>query len=167
MTADQPLINTGVLSQSPSQFNSIWALREGLTECCQKEGKPYKYDVSVPLADFQNVVDAIRERLISKGLYGDHAISKVMGYGHVGDGDYPSIISRAQLLYPFVGNLHLNVIAKHGYRPELEAALEPFIYEIVGECPSSRGFSIRLLTSITRSQHLAKVQCQRSMALDR
>jgi FAD/FMN-containing dehydrogenase len=86
MTADEPLINTGVLSQSPTQFNSIWALREGLTECVQKEGKPYKYDVSVPLADFQKVVDAVRERMISKGLYGDHAISKVMGYGHVGDG---------------------------------------------------------------------------------
>lgn len=30
------------------------------------------------------------------------------------------------------GNLHLNAIAKQGYRPELEAALEPFIYELVG-----------------------------------
>ncbi|KIJ68287.1 hypothetical protein HYDPIDRAFT_106464 [Hydnomerulius pinastri MD-312] len=114
MSADEPLIYTGTLSQSPGQFASLWALREGLTECVQKEGKPYKYDVSVPLADFQNVVDAVRERMISKGLYGDHAITKVMGYGHVGD-----------------GNLHLNVIAKHGYRPELEAALEPFIYELV------------------------------------
>ncbi|KAG8219932.1 hypothetical protein J3R82DRAFT_930, partial [Butyriboletus roseoflavus] len=116
MSADEPLIYTGTLSQSPGQFASLWALREGLTECVQKEGKPYKYDVSVPLAEFQSVVDAIRERLISKGLYGDHAISKVMGYGHVGDGEW---------------NLHLNVIAKHGYRPELEAALEPFIYELV------------------------------------
>jgi len=114
MSADEPLIYTGTLSQSPGQFASIWALREGLTECVQKEGKPYKYDVSVPLADFQNVVDAVRERMISKGLYGDDGISKVMGYGHIGD-----------------GNLHLNVIAKHGYRPELEAALEPFIYELV------------------------------------
>jgi hypothetical protein len=38
----------------------------------------------------------------------------------------------------FAGNLHLNVIAKNGYRPELEAALEPFIYELVGafwHCP--------------------------------
>lgn len=87
MSADEPLIYTGTLSQSPTQFASLWALREGLTECVQKEGKPYKYDVSVPLADFQNVVDAVREHLISRGLYGDHAISRVMGYGHVGDGE--------------------------------------------------------------------------------
>jgi FAD/FMN-containing dehydrogenase len=36
--------------------------------------------------------------------------------------------------------LHLNVIAKHGYRPELEAALEPFIYEIVGAYRFSQQF---------------------------
>jgi FAD/FMN-containing dehydrogenase len=36
--------------------------------------------------------------------------------------------------------LHLNVIAKHGYRPELEAALEPFIYEIVCAYRFSRKF---------------------------
>jgi FAD/FMN-containing dehydrogenase len=161
------LINTGVLSQSPSQFNSIWAFREGLTECCQKEGKPYKYDVSVPLATFQKVVDAIRERMISKGLYGDHAISKVMGYGHVGDGSTISPTSKGRSTHPVVGNLHLNVIAKHGYRPELEAALEPFIYEIVGEYPFSPRVLIMVVDSIAWTQLLTKAQCPRSMALDR
>ena len=87
MSADEPLISTGTLSQSPGQFASLWALREGLTECVQKEGKPYKHDVSVPIEDFQSVVDAVREHLSSKGLYGDHAISKVIGFGHVGDGE--------------------------------------------------------------------------------
>jgi hypothetical protein len=32
----------------------------------------------------------------------------------------------------FPGNLHLNVIA-NAYTPEIEAALEPFIYELVGK----------------------------------
>ena len=30
------------------------------------------------------------------------------------------------------GNLHLNVVAD-AYTPEVEAALEPFVYEVVGE----------------------------------
>jgi len=90
MSDDKPLIHTGTLSQSPGQFASLWSLREGLTECVQKEGKPYKYDVSVPIADFQGVVDAVREHLISKELYGDHAISKVIGFGHIGDGESSS-----------------------------------------------------------------------------
>lgn len=41
--------------------------------------------------------------------------------------------------YITTGNLHLNVIAD-AYTPEIQAALEPYIYEVVGECllPSHR-----------------------------
>lgn len=31
-----------------------------------------------------------------------------------------------------VGNLHLNIVAE-AYTPEIEAALEPFVYELVGQ----------------------------------
>lgn len=86
MTADEPLINTGVLSQNPAQFASLWALREGVTEAVSKEGKAYKYDISIPLSSFQEVVDGTREHLRSKGLLHDKAVKAVMGYGHVGDG---------------------------------------------------------------------------------
>lgn len=84
--ADKPLINSGVLSQSPAEFSSLWALREGITEAVSKEGKAYKYDISVPLASFQQVVDDTREHLRSKGLLHDKAVKYVIGYGHVGDG---------------------------------------------------------------------------------
>jgi FAD/FMN-containing dehydrogenase len=87
LEADQPLINTGVLSQSPAQFSSLWALREGVTEAVSKEGKTYKYDLSVPLSRFKEVVDATREHLRSKGLLGEKAVKHVIGYGHVGDGE--------------------------------------------------------------------------------
>ena len=86
--ADEPLINTGVLAQSPAQFSSIWALREGIPEAVSKEGKAYKYDVSVPVSTFKNVVDAVRERLRSRGLLNEQSVKHVVGYGHVGDGEY-------------------------------------------------------------------------------
>jgi hypothetical protein len=35
------------------------------------------------------------------------------------------------------GNLHLNVAAA-AYTPEIESALEPFVYELVGESLGSR-----------------------------
>ncbi|KAG1716565.1 hypothetical protein ID866_617 [Astraeus odoratus] len=139
MTAEEPLIYTGTLSQSPAQFDSLWALRERLTECVQKEGKPYKYDVSVPLAKFQSVVDTIRERMVSKGLYGDHAVSKVLGYGHIGD-----------------GNLHLNVVAKRGYSHEIEAALEPFIYELVSSHKGSVSAEHGIGSMKTHALHYSK-----------
>ncbi|TFK41008.1 hypothetical protein BDQ12DRAFT_678737 [Crucibulum laeve] len=111
--ADKPLINTGVLSQSPAQFSSLWALREGVTEAVSKEGKAYKYDISVPLSSFKDVVDGTREHLHSRGLLHDKAVKHVLGYGHVGD-----------------GNLHLNIVAD-AYLPEIEDALEPYIYQVV------------------------------------
>ncbi|THU91766.1 FAD-binding domain-containing protein [Dendrothele bispora CBS 962.96] len=113
LEADKPLINTGVLAQNPAQFSSLWALREGVTEAVSKEGKAYKYDISVPAATFKQVVDTTRDHLRSKGLLNEDAVKHVLGYGHVGD-----------------GNLHLNIVAK-AYTPEIQAALEPFVYEIV------------------------------------
>lgn len=76
-----------MLSQNPAQFSSLWALREGVTEAVSKEGKAYKYDISVPLATFKHVVDTTRDHLGSKGLLGEKAVKHVIGYGHVGDGE--------------------------------------------------------------------------------
>jgi len=119
LESDQPLITTGVLSQSPAQFASLWGLREGVPEAVSKEGKAYKYDISVPLASFKEVVDATKERLRSKGLLRQDAVRHVLGYGHVGD-----------------GNLHLNIAAA-AYTPEIESALEPFVYELVASYKGS------------------------------
>ncbi|KAI0824275.1 FAD-binding domain-containing protein [Trametes gibbosa] len=119
MEADEPLINTGVLASSPAQFSALWAIREGLTEAVSKEGKAYKYDISVPLHKFKEVVDKTREHLREKGVLHDDAVKHVVGYGHVGD-----------------GNLHLNVVAT-AYTPEIEAALEPFVYELVASYKGS------------------------------
>jgi (R)-2-hydroxyglutarate---pyruvate transhydrogenase len=80
------LISTGVLSQSPAQFTSLWKLREGVPEAVSKE-KAYKYDISVPLSSFKEVVDATREQLQKKGLLHEQAVKHVLGYGHVGDGE--------------------------------------------------------------------------------
>ncbi|KAF9056320.1 FAD-binding domain-containing protein [Panaeolus papilionaceus] len=115
LTADKPLVNTGVLSQSPAQFSSLWALREGVPEAVSKEGKAYKYDISVPVSSFKEVVDGTREHLRSKGLLHDKGVKSVLGYGHVGD-----------------GNLHLNICAA-AYLPEIQDALEPYIYEVVAK----------------------------------
>jgi FAD/FMN-containing dehydrogenase len=76
-----------VLSQSPSQFASLWGLREGVPEAVSKEGKAYKYDISIPLTAFKEVVDATREQLRMKGLLHENAVKHVLGYGHVGDGE--------------------------------------------------------------------------------
>lgn len=97
-----PLITTGVLSQSPAQFSSLWKLREGVTEAISKEGKAYKYDISVPLASFKEVVDATREHLRRKGLLREDAVRHVLGFGHVGDG-------RLQCMYFYIYSLTISI----------------------------------------------------------
>ena len=43
------------------------------------------------------------------------------------------MIDRTSKLIVSSGNLHLNVVAA-AYTLEIEAALEPFVYELVGQC---------------------------------
>ncbi|KAJ7597195.1 FAD-binding domain-containing protein [Mycena floridula] len=140
LDGDKPLINSGVLAQSPAQFSSLWALREGVTEAVSKEGRAYKYDISVPLSTFKDVVDTTREHLRSKGLLGDHAVKHVLGYGHVGD-----------------GNLHLNIVAA-AYTPEIEQALEPFIYELVASHRGSISAEHGIGAMKTHALHYSKSQ---------
>ncbi len=59
-----------------------------MTEAISKEGKAYKYDISVPLASFKEVVDVTKEQLRKKGLLHEDAVRHVIGYGHVGDGTF-------------------------------------------------------------------------------
>ena len=88
MASDKPLVQTGVLAQSRDQFVQLWGLREGIPEAVSKEGKAYKYDVSIPTSTFKDFVDKVRERLVEKGLYRTPGgVKECIGYGHIGDGE--------------------------------------------------------------------------------
>ena len=86
MDPDAGLVTSGVLAQSPAQFKSLWAIREGIPEAVGKAGKAYKYDVSIPVSKFKEIVDKTRERFQSKGLLREDAIRDIVSYGHFGDG---------------------------------------------------------------------------------
>lgn len=107
MEAEDPLILNGILSQSPSQFASLWAIREGLTEAIGKEGKAYKYDFSLPLATFNDVLNATRKRCEDLGLVRDGLVRGVVGFGHVGDG------KRLYFVFDFLFILFRKPASKH------------------------------------------------------
>ncbi|KZT74727.1 FAD-binding domain-containing protein [Daedalea quercina L-15889] len=144
MGQEPSLINSGVLATSPAQFSSLWAIREGLTEAVGKEGKAYKYDISVPQDKFKEVLDITREHLASKGLMHDQAVKHVVGYGHVGD-----------------GNLHLNVVA-NAYTAEIESALEPFVYELVakyhGSISAEHGIGVMKTHALPYSKNAVSIE---------
>ncbi|KAJ3348443.1 hypothetical protein HDU83_001329 [Entophlyctis luteolus] len=118
---EQQVATDGALAESETQRAQLWALRESIPEACGKDGKGgiLKYDISVPVEHMYDIVEIMRERLISRGLYdpdesiGSIRVGRVAGFGHFGD-----------------GNLHLNITGANHERV-VEEAVEPFVYEWV------------------------------------
>lgn len=115
----EEIVEDGVVAENQTQFQSLWACREGVSEASQHFGGVYKYDLSIPLPQLYDLVNEARELMESKGLISGTDDSKpvldVVGYGHMGD-----------------SNLHLNV-ATRWYDKEVEKALEPWVYEWVAK----------------------------------
>ena len=106
-------IKDGTVAQDETQIRSLWSLRELIPEACSKVGAVYKYDLSVPVPQLYEIVEALRTRLQESGLLGTDVLD-VVGYGHVGD-----------------GNLHINVTAR-SYADNITKVIEPFVYELTG-----------------------------------
>ncbi|XP_017464242.1 PREDICTED: D-2-hydroxyglutarate dehydrogenase, mitochondrial-like [Rhagoletis zephyria] len=102
-------------SQS-AKFAQLRNYREHITLGLRADGAGYKYDVSLPLPVFYEVVEVMRQRLLEKEKNSHEkpfSVTRVCGYGHLGD-----------------GNLHFNVTSPT-YQPALLAAIEPALYELV------------------------------------
>lgn len=109
-------VSDGTLAESETQARELWGWREGIPEVLGHGGGVYKYDVSIPLAEFYTLVDDTRAHLKAEGLLTsesnpDGVVIDVVGYGHMGD-----------------SNLHLNIPVT-AYDKRVEKALEPFVYE--------------------------------------
>lgn len=112
----------GTRAETGTQAASLWALREGVPLALKSAGAVFKYDVSVPVADMQAVVDDAR-RVVAGAAAADGGAFEaptVVSYGHLGD-----------------GNLHLNISAPAPAPPSLAAALEPWVYDRVAEARGS------------------------------
>ncbi|XP_035891720.1 D-2-hydroxyglutarate dehydrogenase, mitochondrial [Anopheles stephensi] len=111
-TMEQGLVVDGTVTNEPTKMKNIWKLRELIADSLLSDGYCFKYDISLPLDQFYDIVLAVRERV------GDLAIN-VTGYGHVGD-----------------SNLHLNVSCAR-FTPEIYGLLEPFVYEYTSKLRGS------------------------------
>lgn len=80
-------ITDGVLSQSESQSERLWELRDGITESIAAD-TPYKNDISVRISEVPGFLDDVGDVVTTH--YPD---LEVCWFGHIGD-----------------GNLHLNIL---------------------------------------------------------
>ncbi|MBA0628247.1 hypothetical protein Godav_023010 [Gossypium davidsonii] len=135
------LISDGVLAQDINQASSFWRIREGVPEALMKAGAVYKYDLSLPVKKMYDLVDDMRIRL------GD--LAKVVGYGHLGD-----------------GNLHLNVSAPE-YDDKILEQIEPYVYEWTskhrGSISAEHGLGLMKANKIYYSKSAETVQTMASI----
>jgi FAD/FMN-containing dehydrogenase len=84
---DKGWVLDGVMSQSSSQANALWKLREDISETLWQY-EPYKNDISVLISRMPDFIEAV-ETIIDQ-YYPNF---EIVWYGHIGD-----------------GNLHLNIL---------------------------------------------------------
>ncbi|KAJ9172725.1 hypothetical protein P3X46_015935 [Hevea brasiliensis] len=135
------LISDGVLAQDINQASSFWRIREGIPEALMRAGPIYKYDLSLPVENMYNLVEEMRVRLAQK--------AKVVGYGHLGD-----------------GNLHLNISAPQ-YDDMILAQVEPYVYEWTskhrGSISAEHGLGLMKANEIFYSKSHETVQVMASI----
>lgn len=119
----EEIVADGVVAQDKTQQANLWACREGIAESLAHWGGVYKYDLSIPIPQLYQLVEATKEKLLSEGLMGtdhdDYPVVDVVGFGHMGD-----------------ANLHLNIPTRR-FDKKVEKALEPFVYEWVQKLKGS------------------------------
>lgn len=114
---EDDLVSDGVIAESETQSMAIWELRESLPEAVMKAGPggTLKYDFSLPLSSFYEIVELTREKLA------DIDGVNIVAWGHIGD-----------------GNLHLNIaIDNKSVVNSVKERLEPWLYEFVSKCRGS------------------------------
>lgn len=118
------LVGDAALSASLAQFESLWALRENISESQAAEGKTIKHDISLPISRIAAFI-AATDAAISQAF----PDVRLVVFGHLGD-----------------GNLHYNVSpATNLCGPEHSAdflALEAPLNRLVHDAVVSHGGSI-------------------------
>ncbi|XP_063986947.1 D-2-hydroxyglutarate dehydrogenase, mitochondrial [Diachasmimorpha longicaudata] len=142
------LIVDGTLTSDPAKIKNMWAVRERVGEGCLLDGYCFKYDVSLPLPYFYDLIRALKERLDMS------RVVRLSGFGHLGD-----------------ANLHV-VVATPQYDPEIEAQLEPFLFEYISEKKGSvsaeHGIGFKKIKYLGYSKHQSaiKLMCDIKKIMD-
>lgn len=106
------LIIDGTVTSEPAKMQTIWNLRESIAGSSLTRGYVFKYDVSIPLGNYYDLVPMLRKKLGNKAL-------DVYGYGHIGD-----------------SNIHINIVVPE-YTKEIGSQIEPYVFEEVSKLNGS------------------------------
>ncbi|TNF55035.1 MAG: FAD-binding oxidoreductase [Burkholderiales bacterium] len=80
-----------VVSQSLSQFQALWALREDISESQGAEGKTIKHDIALPISAIADFIERTDAQLANA-----FPVQRLVVFGHVGDGNLHYNLSPAE-----------------------------------------------------------------------
>ena len=128
---EQELVVDGVLAQDLTQVETLWTVRESCNPTVAAHGYTYKYDVSLPMSEFEQFAKDMQDRLVSMCNTTEIVTTN---WGHIMD-----------------GNLHFNVTTPGQFEliPEVLEVLEPYIFESVIQ----RGGSISAEHGLGQAKH--------------
>jgi len=78
----QDLIRDALVAQNAAQAQSLWALRENLSEAQRREGPSLKHDISLPMSAIPAFIEQAQIKLEEA-----HPGISIVCFGHLGDGN--------------------------------------------------------------------------------
>lgn len=105
----------GVVASHMRQAKQLWRLREEASVAISQRGHVYKYDLSFPIPHMYELVEVMRARVEEECGWRAAQDVRVVGYGHLGD-----------------GNIHLNISTPsrgQAYHGQLLGDIEPYVFD--------------------------------------
>ncbi|KAL7475267.1 hypothetical protein ACHAW6_001188 [Cyclotella cf. meneghiniana] len=104
-------ISNGFLAADSKRMHTLWNIREACNPAVSRSGYVYKYDVSLPIEEYMDVANEVKERLSSRGALDLFPETAVCVWGHLADGNAhinvvtPGIFRKDELLASHVDEL--------------------------------------------------------------
>jgi FAD/FMN-containing dehydrogenase len=146
---EQELIADAVISQSDSDCQAFWSLRDDVEQIIHG-GTPVVFDISLPITAMESFADSLRAAL--PAAIGAH---RFWVYGHMGDGN----------LHVCVQVAAQDCLAK---RPKIEALVYAGVKEANGSVSAEHGIGLEKKPYLSISRNAAELALMRTLkhALD-
>ncbi len=147
---EEELFADAVIAQSKQQAKAIWAIREDIIGLFMSTQPAAVFDVSLPIAQMHDYIEALKEKVIKK--WGEKA--RTIVFGHLGD-----------------CNLHI-VVSPGEWLPETRGQIEDIVYRalnnIGGAVSAEHGIGIEKLNYLHYSRSESEIALMRTLkaALD-
>lgn len=122
--ASGDLVSDGVIAQSETQANQLWAIREKIPEANRRIGSVSSHDISVPISAVPDFIATAPAKIAELGAF------RINCFGHLGD-----------------GNLHYNVFPMPGrsradhenQRDQIKATIHDLAHSMGGSVSAEHG----------------------------